>query len=91
MAEIHNALADDNLADADKAALLHTYDDIFGVEFFKEPQKQDVPDDVVKLAEARKDARDNKDWAESDRLRDEISARGYTVKDTSDGFEISKN
>ena len=30
-------------------------------------------------------ARENKDWAESDRLRDLILEKGYTIKDTKDG------
>ena len=91
LAEIHGLLANESLSHQDKRAIIEEFDSVFRVEFFKEPQKQDVPDEVVKLAEARKDARDNKDWAESDRLRDEIAAHGYVVKDMSDGFEISKN
>jgi cysteinyl-tRNA synthetase len=42
------------------------------------------------LAEARQAARVAKDFAESDALRDQIAAAGYSVKDTATGFEITK-
>ena len=37
----------------------------------------------------RKMARENKDWAESDRIRDEIAKKGYTIKDTKNGYELT--
>ena len=36
-------------------------------------------------------ARAARNWAESDRLRDEIQAHGYTVKDTRDGMQVLKS
>jgi cysteinyl-tRNA synthetase len=42
----------------------------------------------VELAIARHRARDARDFAESDRLRDEIAAAGWTVRDTADGWEL---
>lgn len=50
----------------------------------------DVPANVIDLAEQRKAARAAKDFAASDRLRDEIASLGYTVLDTKDGYEIKK-
>ena len=47
-------------------------------------------DEVQKLAEARAKARAEKNWAESDRLRDAIQALGYVVKDTKQGQQITK-
>jgi cysteinyl-tRNA synthetase len=38
---------------------------------------------------AREMARQNKDFAESDRLRDEMKSRGYAVEDTKDGMKFS--
>lgn len=45
----------------------------------------DVPDDVAELAGRRQTAREAKDWAQSDQLRDEINALGWTVEDTAEG------
>ncbi len=41
--------------------------------------------EIDALVVARNAARASKDWAEADRVRDELSARGVVVEDTSDG------
>ncbi len=51
--------------------------------------KQEIPQQVIDLAEQRKQARQNKDYQESDRLRDEINKLGFNVKDTREGYEIT--
>ncbi len=90
LAEIHGVLANEDLSHYHKHMILHKFDEFFGLEFFKEEEQAEIPANIIELAEARKTARDNKDWAESDRLRDEIADNGYTVKDTPDGFEVTK-
>lgn len=47
-----------------------------------------APEEVVRLAEQRQTARGARDFAESDRLRDEIAARGWVVRDAAEGFEL---
>lgn len=39
------------------------------------------------LLNIRLEAKKNKDWATSDRIRNELSALGFEIKDTKDGFE----
>lgn len=52
---------------------------------------QEKPSDkALALLEERKQARANKDFAASDRLRDEIAALGWKVKDTKEGQELEK-
>ena len=49
----------------------------------------DAPsDEVLALLEQRKQVRAGKDFAASDRLRDEIAALGWKVKDTKEGQEL---
>ena len=48
-----------------------------------------VPAEVLALVEQRQQVRAAKGWAESDRLRDEIAALGWLVKDTKDGPKLS--
>lgn len=48
-----------------------------------------VPTDILALAEARETARKNRDFSEADRIRDELSARGYAIEDTPDGPRVS--
>ncbi len=49
------------------------------------------PADVVSLADQRITARASKNWAESDKLRDEIYALGWAVQDNKDGYKLVKN
>lgn len=44
--------------------------------------------DALELLERRQAARAARDWAEADRLRDELAARGWTVRDGADGAEL---
>ena len=49
-----------------------------------------IPAEVTALAEERAAARKNKDWAASDRLRDEIAQLGYQIKDAPGGkYELN--
>lgn len=53
------------------------------------PLETETPsDEVVALAERRARARSDQNWAESDQLRDEISAHGWTVQDSRDGYKL---
>jgi cysteinyl-tRNA synthetase len=47
-----------------------------------------APAEVVALADARARAREARDFAESDRLRDELLAAGWVVRDGADGWEL---
>ena len=49
------------------------------------------PGEVVAIAEQRFTARANKNWAESDRLRDEIAALGWMVQDSKEGYKLVRN
>ncbi|NLT34501.1 MAG: cysteine--tRNA ligase [Gaiellales bacterium] len=49
---------------------------------------QEVPAEVLVLAEARARARAERKFAEADRLRDEIAAAGFEVRDVPDGFRV---
>lgn len=48
-------------------------------------EKDGVDDEVQALIDQRTQARKNKNWAEADRIRDELKARGITIKDTPQG------
>ena len=51
----------------------------------------EVPDDIQALAQARWDAKANKDWAQADALRAQLTEAGWTVLDSKDGFTVSPN
>ena len=60
--------------------------DAFGIEL----ADIDIPDEVASLARSRRDARSAKDFAEADRVRDELAALGWDVRDVAEepGYQL---
>ncbi len=58
--------------------VINFFDRVFGII----PQTKDVPSEVQKLAQEREKAREQKDFALSDELREQIKNLGYEVEDT---------
>jgi cysteinyl-tRNA synthetase len=79
----------EDLNGADKIELMKKYDEVFGLDLLKE-EKEEIPAEIKELAEKRLAARKAGDWAQSDKLRDEISNKGYEIKDFAGGYEVSK-
>ena len=70
-------------------------DKIFGlsldnVEEYLDSIREEVPQNIASLADARIQAKAEKNWAEADRIRGEIVALGYNVLDKKDGYDIKK-
>ena len=60
--------------------------DVFGLGSLAD--RAPAPPEVVTLAEARIGARASRDFAEADRLRDEIAEHGWVVRDVASGYEL---
>lgn len=63
--------------------LLETIDDLLGLQLIG--TTPDIDDGTKQLILARSRARDAKDWAEADRLRDELAKLSIAVRDTPSG------
>lgn len=63
------------------------FNQIFGFDF----EGDIIPEQVQELAKERWTAKQNRDFAKADELRNKISQLGFTVKDTKDGYELSRN
>lgn len=71
--------------------LLDKFDTVLALNLDKKSENNEkIPEEVIRLAEQRLNARAEKNWAESDRLRDEILALGYSIKDSKDGYELHR-
>ncbi len=67
------------------------FDKVLGLDLHDHAQHDEpVPAEVTALLDQRQTAREEKNWDESDRLRDEIASHGYTVEDTADGQTVFK-
>ena len=72
------------------AELLRKFDTVLALKIDKEDKTNSIPEEILKLAEERKIARNNKNWEESDKIRDEINKNGYIIKDKKEGYELIK-
>ncbi len=83
------------LSPEDAAAVLEVFrkmDSVLGIIFFEKPEKKDeeIPAEVQALLDERAAARANKNWADSDRLRDELASLGWIVKDSKQGQSVTR-
>jgi cysteinyl-tRNA synthetase len=86
---------DDDFNTPEALAIMHGWRDhqllrralaVFGLESLAE--RDEAPEELRKLAEARQRAREAGDFTEADRLRDEIATAGWDVRDIAGGFEL---
>lgn len=68
-------------------ALLKKFDQVLG---FLPWEEEDLPPEIMQIAEKREVARKGKNWKEADKLRDLILQRGYLLEDTPQGMRIKK-
>ncbi len=67
--------------------LMAAFDRVLG--FLAKPQDA-VPEAAVKLLEERQAARQAKNWAEADRVRNELTTLGWVIQDTPQGPKLKK-
>ena len=75
----------------DYANLLLDFDKVLGFNLDSyEKTEESLPEEIQKLIVERNEARINKNWAESDRIRDILIEKGYTVKDSKEGTIVER-
>lgn len=87
--DVNNGIAAKKISQAEKVLITHFFkkiDSVFG--FLKAEEK--IPSSILELVKKREEARAEKNWAFSDKLREEIKNKGYSVKDTPDGAVVKK-
>ena len=90
LAVLFTMLKDQSLSSAQRKKLALEFDTVLGLRLEEMAAKEDeaLPANVQALVSARDDARKNKNFAESDRLRNELQALGYKVEDTPKGTRV---
>ncbi len=82
------------LSDRDKLALIADFDQVLSLGLLAAAERlraaapeQESDPEIDALVAARTEARKAKNWAEADRIRDELKARGIVIEDTKDGVK----
>lgn len=67
-------------------------EEVLGLTFGEQTVKTEtgIPKNVLELAKLRWEAKQNKNWAEADKLREEVKNLGYVINDKKDGYDIEK-
>ena len=89
-----------DLSDADKRALIGDFDRVLGLELLEHaaalsegekaaPAGEDAGE-IENLIAQRAQAKKDKNWAEADRIRDALKARGIELIDTKEGTTWKK-
>lgn len=94
-------IKDDKIENAAKCATLKHFDKVLAIGLSDDiddalfklgvVSASDIPTDIQDLLDAREAARMTHNWLESDRLRDLLNHKGYTIEDCVDGVKISKS
>ncbi len=76
------------VAEASSKFLEEALDGVFGIDLMAKAES--APEEVKQLAADRYNARLQKRWSDSDKLRDEIASKGWIVEDTPQGQRLKK-
>lgn len=90
--EINRLMDELELFDGDLAYVKHALeymDKALGIlDMKQEPQ---LPQEVQQLFEMRQEARAQKQWAQADKLRDELMLKGFTIEDSPSGSRLKRH
>ena len=90
IALVWKLVKDEKVNDEDKKATLIDIDNVLGLNLDQKIIEAKVPEDVEELGKMRFEAKNAKNWVESDRLRDEIKTKGYIIEDSLEGYKLKK-
>ncbi len=83
-----------SLAPEDKLATILDFDKVLGLKLrekaFSDIALEDLPPDLQEKIKQREEARENKNWEQADKLREELAQQGYILEDGQEGTRIFK-
>ncbi|MDD5178562.1 MAG: cysteine--tRNA ligase [Candidatus Nanoarchaeia archaeon] len=92
LAVMWDALNDRELGDKEKYNYVIDFDKVFGLGLEELEEKTvEIPNNIQKLIDERELARKSKDWKKADKIRNDLSKKGYILKDTANGAVVEKS
>jgi len=84
----NDTITQDDLNKLEKAMILFIYD-VLGLQIITENSNEKLAPVMDLVIDLRQQARENKDWTTSDKIRDGLAAAGITIKDGKEGTSWS--
>lgn len=91
LAVVWKLLSDTTITPATRLLALEQCDEVLGLNVKSFQAESSIPVEIQTLIDQRAAARAAKNFAESDRLRDEIISRGYLIEDTPKGIIVKRS
>ncbi|MCB9358371.1 cysteine--tRNA ligase [Candidatus Woesearchaeota archaeon] len=86
--EINKSIDSDGIKNKEEVIdALKKLDSVLGIMSF---DAEEIPEEIVSLADRRLAAKKERDWAAADKLRDEIKSKGYEILDDKEGYRLKK-
>jgi len=89
-----NSSIDEDLFSLDEAKsvidLLKSWNEVIAILDFSLLESESIPKEIEALAVARTEAKSQKNWAEADKIRDELASLGWKMIDEKDGWRVEK-
>lgn len=76
-----------DIAPTEKLKLVGEFDKVLGLKLL-ESKEEKIPQEIISLAEKRKQAKSVIDFKTADEIRKQIEEKGFTVEDVKDGFHV---
>jgi len=70
-----------NIPSGDKYDLAMSFDEVLGLDLFKQSKSKEIPQEIKELIEKREQLRKDKSFEEADEIRKQIEEAGFEVKD----------
>jgi cysteinyl-tRNA synthetase len=88
IAVLWELLKDKEISDLDKTATILEVDKFLGLDLMSKFEETIIPQNIRDMLLERNDAKDNKNYSEADRIRDNILNEGYKIQDIANGIEV---
>jgi len=93
MSQVNKAKDECMLSSADASKVYGFFidiDKVLGLRLSEIKISEDIPSDIMLLAQQRDSSRKAKDFKEADRIRDDLADKGFIVEDTMDGPKVKR-
>lgn len=91
LAALWKAINDPDMSAGEKLAVLYRMDEVFGFRLIEwEEESIAIPEEATELLNQRTRAREEKDYAKADEIRDKLQEIGFQIEDSPEGPKLKK-